>query len=207
MIYFDSNITHTLVDIPTNISMLIHTIAGCNLHCYKCHNYDSIVNFNGTKINQYELLDKIKLIGNFYDNIIFSGGEMMMNKPADIIQLFTDIKKIYNGKLIIYTNGFYYNNIKKVYDAHIVDDWYMDIKFPYNMDVTETDKHLFKEILGIEYDIKLVSNVMKSIELLRAYNFRTVKYPQYNERLYTNLIQLIYTYNLKHQFNEFFEIN
>lgn len=206
MILFDNNINQTLVDIPGNISMLVHSINGCNLKCTKCHNYEDIVNFKGTPMSSNDLLDKIKLTGSIYDNIILSGGEIMKNKPEYIIKLVNDIKEVFDGNVVIYTNGFYYKHIKEVFKEGIVDDWYMDIKFPYNMKVDEQDKKIYNEILGIEYNKYHIESVMNSIKLLKNHNFRTVKYPQYTDNILDNLLILIDEYNLKHQFNDYYEL-
>lgn len=206
MILFDNKINQTLVDIKGETSMLIHSINGCNLKCHKCHNYEEIVNFKGKPLTGDEIIEKIKISNNMYDNLILSGGEFMKNKPDKIINFIKDVKEVFNGKIVIYTNGFYYKHIKEVFNEGIVDDWYMDIKFPYNLEVDEQDKNIYEEIVGIEYNKYHIESVMNSINILKDHNFRTVQYPQYNEKLYKGILKMVDEYNLKHTFNEFVEL-
>lgn len=206
MLLFENKINKTLIDVPNKVSALIHTINGCNLKCHKCHNYEDIVNFKGNPFTENDIIEKMKLNGYMFDNIILSGGEIMLNPSSLIISFLTKLKEVYTGKIIVYTNGFYYHNIKELYESGLVDDWYMDIKFPYHMEVDEANKDIYEEILGIKYNKQDIVNVLKSIELLSDYNFRTVQYPQYNDQIFDELVSYINKNKLKHQFNKFVEL-
>lgn len=203
---FDKTIVRSLVDIPNEISMIISSVVGCNLKCYKCHSWNHIVNHKAETISEIEIIEKIKLNGFMFDNIILSGGEIMMNNIDELINFISEIKKIFDGKVIIYTNGFYYNNIKKLYNIDLVDDWYVDIKFPYNINFTEELYLKYKSIVGIDYRFYDVHRAMNTIKLLKDYHFRTVKYPNFSYELLNGINDIVEKYNLNHTFNEFIEV-
>jgi len=174
----------TEVDFEGKTSLLLHTF-GCNFKCWKCHNYEElgIIKKNTQYYTKDMILNKIKQDGFFFDAIILSGGEFLLNNIAEILQLLKEIHKIFDGLIMINTNGSFPKKIKKVIEQDFIDGFFMDIKF------NIFDKQSNQDIIGIEQEQR--DNILESFYAIKGYKlseFRTVKYPIYDD-LYFNKIE------------------
>jgi pyruvate-formate lyase-activating enzyme len=144
---------HTLHDIENEQSLLLHGMQGCNFNCFGCFNKNI---HNETEfLIEDEVLSIVKKNGYFFENIILSGGEITLY-GLELINFIKNLKEVYSGKIIIYTNG---SNPHIIYDLiNLVDGFYIDIKYNIFNHIDEF------EILGIKFDKK---TILESLKYLR----------------------------------------
>ena len=152
---------NTLVDYPGKVATLV-AVAGCNLRCPYCHNFNSCLKVEEPK-NADEIMEQLKNYARFVEAIVVSGGEPMM---YDELPIFIVALKAL-GKLIkIDTNGTYPNVLRKALLTS-VDFVAMDIKYPLK-------KYRYYS-----------EDVSKSIDLIRThmsvgdYHFRTTVHKEF----------------------------
>lgn len=195
---FSKNIIRSFVDLPDHTSMIIHSI-GCNLHCYKCFNYESLVaNPKDTGDANY-ILNQIKLNGFLFDALILSGGEFLTNNKEEVIHFINKLKDVFDGLIIINTNGTPNKTLKSV--VNLVDGIHMDIKIPPNY-----PNDLVKEIMGVKIYGDIWEQLEDSINTIMTQNspysqFRTIKYPQLKQNDFDLIKQYIRQKNQQHHSN------
>jgi pyruvate-formate lyase-activating enzyme len=189
---FSKKIIRSFIDLPDHTSMIIYSI-GCNLRCYQCFVYDSLVTNPVDICDENYIIDQIKQNGFLFDSIIISGGEFLINKIEDIISFLQNIRLIFYGLIIVNTNGTYTDKLKQIKDLKLVDGIHLDIKLPPNT--------INKQITGVmEY------NIAESISIVSKNNseysqFRTVKYPILNESIFIEIKEYVDQINIKNQSN------
>ena len=199
---FLKSLNRTLHDIEGENSLLVHGLVGCNLNCFSCHNREELIyKTHEDYISENGLLEIIKSNGYFFDNIIFSGGEITLDYK-NLKELLIKIKEIYEGKIIIYTNGTIPKSIMELLE--VVDGFHMDLK--YNIDIDD-----IYNICGRNTNS---NDIRKSLDIIYENNkgfsqIRTVKYPQYNDEYLHQLIVFMKDNypNIEYKQNEFYEIN
>ena len=102
MMLFSKNIIRSFTDLPNHTSLIIHSI-GCNLKCYKCFNYETLVANPQNVCDKNGVLSQIKTNGYLSDAIILSGGEFLNNDLNEIKMFINELKEIYDGLIIIKT--------------------------------------------------------------------------------------------------------
>lgn len=195
---FSKRILKSNHDIKGESSFIFH-YNNCNLNCYGCFNKD-LLSDNKNVYTDLEILDIIKENQDFVSNLIFSGGEITL-KP-NIIEFIDEVRKISKCKIIIYTNGTNPYVLEKLCD--IVDGIHLDIK----TNIFICDKN--SEIYGSDI---IIDNILESMYIVNKHNkgysqFRTVKYPQYDEHYFNllkDIISKIYP-NVEYNQNDFVEI-
>ncbi|HDK7176523.1 TPA: radical SAM protein [Clostridium botulinum] len=213
---FYKNIIRSYVDLPNNISMLIHSIScGCNLKCYGCFNYnDLIVNPPNEYYTEEDILNIIRKQGFMFDAIIFSGGEFLLEDIKDIEDLLKNIKKEFTGKIIIYTNGTNPNKVEYLLNKKLVDGFHVDMKLPYHLLDVKKDKDIFKVIIGFIPTQNMINNILKTTNIIvkngSKYNqIRTVRYPVLTDdyfkeiKLYIKQLEERYNKKIQYKLNEF----
>lgn len=198
---FLNSLIKTVHDIEGENSLLIHGLVGCNLDCFSCHNRKELIEKKHEDfISEYKLLEIISDNGYFFDNIIFSGGEILI-EHEELKNIILEIKNIYYGNIIIYTNGTIPNGVESLID--LVDGFHMDLK--YNIQ----DYDIFN-ICGVKTNI---SDIKKSLDIIYYKNkglskIRTVKYPQYDEEYLKKIkdFMLVNYPNIKYEQNEFYNV-
>jgi pyruvate-formate lyase-activating enzyme len=199
---FLKKIIKTSVDFKGYNSLLIHSLVGCNFECYGCHNYNELVlkkhdDFQDDK----DIIKKIKLSGGLSDAIIFSGGEFLMNPLNDLVEFLTKVRSVFDGLIIINTNGSYPEKIKKIIELDLADGFHMDIKF------NIWDKNNNKlEITNTNINEDLL---LKSFQLIKnndkGYSeFRTVDYPILSKEEKEKIKNKTEIHNVKWSLNDFF---
>ncbi|MFC4389018.1 4Fe-4S cluster-binding domain-containing protein [Gracilibacillus marinus] len=194
---FYNNFIRTFNDLPDHTTLLVHSLSGCLLHCYGCHNYDEII-ANKPKLykTEQDLYDYLDKSGFLFDAIMFSGGEFLIDKIDDIIQLLTRVRKCFDGKIIVTTCGAYPNKLKQLIELHLVDGIHIDMKLPYHaLDIKE-DKEIFQAVIGISPNQKLITHFLESINIVLQHNspydqVRTVKYPILDQAFFDEIEQYI----------------
>src|SRR5574344_731954 len=125
---FLKNLVKSNHDIEGETALLVHVLAGCNLRCYGCHNAEMMINTASDEtITGDELLKRISDIGEMFDNLIISGGEPTLY--PELQSFLKKVRKIYSGKIILYSNGQDHDVIANLIRFNLVDGIHMDIKY------------------------------------------------------------------------------
>ena len=161
----------TLLDYPTKLAATIFT-GGCNFCCPFCHNSDLVYLDEGIKeIKEADILEYLAKRKNILDGVCISGGEPLLHKG--LVSFITKVKNL--GLLVkLDTNGFLYDELKKIIDLKLVDYVAMDIK-------NSPSKY------GMTCGVKNIdlTNIYKSVDLLKRgivdYEFRTTIVEEYHD--------------------------
>ena len=183
MIKYYPKLTHTLSEINGEPTLLVHSMGGCNLCCYNCLNYGTLISNGKNYIAVNEIVETIKQVGELYNYLVLSGGEFLINNTEDIKRDINLIRKVFEGKIIIYTNGYYPHKMLEIND--IVDGFHTDMKLPYHL-INIDDNDLIEAVLGKKLSQNEISLFIKSIEITIKYDkglnqIRSVRYPFLNE--------------------------
>ena len=173
---FLKKIIRTSVDLKGYNSILIHSLVGCNLKCYGCHNYDELVLKNHTEfLTSDEIINKIELNKETFDSIIISGGEFLINDIEKIIDFLFKIRSFFNGIIIINTNGTFPEKVKKIINLNLVNGFHMDLKF----NIWDDNSFIEKSITNCNIGIEVYQNSFYQIKNNNVgfSEFRTIKYP------------------------------
>ncbi|WP_099156752.1 4Fe-4S cluster-binding domain-containing protein [Virgibacillus ndiopensis] len=188
-----NNFIRTFTDLPNHTTLLIHSLSGCPLHCFGCHNYDEII-ANTPKLYKTtdDLYDYLKKSGFLFDAVMFSGGEFLINPLNEVCDLLQQVRVLFDGKIIVTTSGVYYQKLRTLYEEDLVDGVHIDMKLPYHvLDVIE-DAQIYKDVMGIAPSKKLVVQLITSVDAVIEHNsildqVRTVRYPLLDEAFFTEI--------------------
>jgi len=195
---------------------IFHSVVGCNLHCYKCHNYKELVEtrHNLVTITPKDIITVYALHADLFDTIVFSGGEFLMYNNNELLKTLSDFKYVFpDHKIIVYTNGSFPSRIKLLSDEKLVDGFHMDIKFPYIINNNDPQyMHMAKTVIGKELNDNIIKLFLESIDIIAEYNlpmslFRTVKYPFFTDEVFQLIKNIVETYNDKHKVNIPWQLN
>ncbi len=215
MIKFSKNIIRSFRDLPNKTSLVIHSI-GCNFKCYQCFNYETLVHNPLDICDEKYILDQIELNGYLANALIISGGEFLLNDTNEIYFFLKQLKEIFNGLIIINTNGTSPNKMQKLIDVNRVDGFHTDMKLPYHLLDSNKDSELIKEIIGKFLSTNEINNIIQSLELTvqcdKGYSqIRSVKYPflhpstfKENQK-YVDILNVKYNKQTPYYTNEFME--
>lgn len=150
----------SFIDYPNKICT-VYFVGGCNFRCPYCHNKD-VVNNNGNKLMEEDILAFLKKRKVFIDAVCISGGEPTLQ--GDLFEFICELKREgFNVKLD--TNGYKPDVLKNLIEARLLDYIAMDIKGPLGK---------YDQIAGVKIDISLIK---ESIDLIKNssidYEFRT----------------------------------
>lgn len=192
-IKFYNNFIRTFTDLPDHTTLLIHSLSGCPLKCFGCHNYDEII---ANTPEEYKTIDDLyeylELSGFLFDAIMFSGGEFLINSMKEIRELLIEVRAQFDGVIIVTTSGMYFDKLQALYDEHLVDGVHIDMKLPYHMLDVVDDAHIYQDIMGIKPSKKMVENLLNSVDAVIAHNseldqVRTVRYPLLDDTFFTEI--------------------
>jgi len=216
---FYKKLIRTFNDLPNHTTLLIHSLAGCNLHCYGCHNYEEIVAKKQHDFFTSEnIIEHLKLNGYLFDAVLFSGGEFLIEEINTVSSFLTKIRNIFEGKIVINTNGSFPEKIIILHEQQLVDGFHIDMKLPYHLLNIVDDQEIFKSVIGIKPTQEFIDKLLQSIELVIKYNsplsqVRTVKYPILDNSFFVEIERFIISLNQKYnshvpyQLNDFYNIN
>jgi len=190
------------VDYKGYTSLVIHSLEGCNLKCFGCHNYKELVETKHSKFyKDKDIINKIKLAGYMFDVLIFSGGEFLISDIKDIVKFLKKIRNEYKGIVIINTNGTFPDKIKTLIDLKLVEGFHMDVKYKF----WEEDE-MASKTLGVShnYNEKVFSSfrILKN-SLLEHNLFRTVNYPYLSKKYIEDINTFMIKNNSKWSLNDF----
>lgn len=211
---FYKNFIRSFRDLPNHHSLLIHSLAGCNFKCIGCHNYKELIENKDTQdyFEDSDIIDQLKLNGYLFDAIIFSGGEFLLEDLDSISQLLRDVRRFFNGIIIINTNGAFPNKIAHYLNEQLVDGFHIDMKLPYHLLSVEEDKDIYQTILGIKPTQDFIEKLLLSIEFTIKNNspysqVRTVKYPMLSQEYFTEIEKYISKLRRKYSSNVPYRLN
>ena len=216
---FYKNLIRTFNDLPNHTTLLVHSLAGCNLHCYGCHNYDEIIaKKHDDFLTSENIIEHIQLNGYLFDALLFSGGEFLIEDIDSVSSFLKEIGTVFDGKIVINTNGSFPEKIKFLHEQQLVDGFHIDMKLPYQILSTDDDQDIFKSIIGVKPTQEFIDRLLRSIELVIQYNsslsqVRTVKYPILDEPFFSEIEGYILSLNQKYrshvpyQLNAFYDID
>ena len=197
--------------------MIIHSLAGCQLKCYGCHNYNELVVKEQTEYYDHiDILKQIEYNGYLFDAIIFSGGEFLLERITEIESLLLSVRKRFDGIVVINTNGLEYEKIKYILNNKLVDGIHIDFKLPYHL-LNKSDEDIYKIILGNKNVDHINSNCLASVKKVLKNNsmfsqIRTVKYPLLDEsyfkeiEIYVKELKEKYNSNVEYKINKFMDV-
>ncbi len=221
MIKYYPKINLSLSEVNNQPTLLIYSLEGCNLNCYKCFNRNLIDNKYKDYYTINDIINYIKLNENIFESIVFSGGEYLVSSSLDIFHDLSLIKSITKKPIIIYTNGFLVDKIFMFTESpsikNIVDGFHIDMKLPYHLLDIKKDKELIIKALGIKLNENNINNPLTSISYVikndKGYSqVRSVKYPFLDESAfiecekYIQEVNKFYGKNVPYFTNEFVEI-
>lgn len=162
----------SVIDFPDQISAVVFT-QGCNFYCPYCHNSQLIpLEIPADELMPEEyFFDFLKQRKNLLDGVTITGGEPLLQ--PDLEEFIFKIKKDYNLKLKLDTNGSNTAELKKLIDAELIDYLAVDIKFSWS-----NYRQLAPE--------GLVSGIKNSVQMIidseLDYEFRTTVVPGLHDR-------------------------
>ena len=114
----------TLLDYPEHVACTVF-LAGCDLRCPFCHNFELVENISAPVMDSEELLRFLAKRKGLLDGVAFTGGEPCMH--PDLPELLRSVKDLgYPVKLD--TNGMHPDLLEKLLREQLVDYVAMDIK-------------------------------------------------------------------------------
>ncbi len=182
-IKYYEKIIFSMSEIENHPVLLVHALTGCMFHCYKCFNYEELIEKKHEKF--YTIDDVIHTIErqhHLVDFILFSGGEYLLAPIDSLIHDLEKVRSVTDRKIIIYTTGYELDKMKVLVERHLVDGFHIDMKLPYHL-LTTDDFELIEHTMGIKLkDLTLIQRLMDAIEFViqsdTGYSqIRSVKYP------------------------------
>ncbi len=201
---FYKNIIRTFNDLPNHSSLLIHSLIGCNLKCFGCHNYSEIVaKKHPNYYTEAEILKQIAQNGFMFDAVIFSGGEFLIEDLKSLERFLNNLRELFSGHIIINTNGTYPEKIEYLLNHKLVSGFHIDMKLPYHLLDPIKDQDIYQAILGVRLNKRLQEKILTSIEIVVKDNspysqIRTVKYPLLTNEFFRETQEYLYHLNLSY---------
>lgn len=216
---FYKKFIRTFNDLPNHHTLLIHSLTGCNFKCLGCHNYDEIVSKkHDDYYTEQDIIEHLELNGFIFDAVIISGGEFLLEKIENISNFLLKIRKVFDGKIIINTNGSFPNKIEYLLENKLVEGFHIDMKLPYHMLDVENDKDIFIDTIGFSPSQHFIDKLLQSINITVSHNspysqIRTVEYPHLSNEFfefiesYVNDLNKKHNSNMQYHLNEFLDVN
>lgn len=204
MLAFYPRFTRTLDDLPGHISLLVHAWNGCNLRCYGCHNYDELIAARPTgHLNAAQVIHRLKGADQLFDALLLSGGEFLINEYDEIEAFLTGVRTVYEGKIVILTNGTYPRKLQRLLAAKLIDGAHVDMKLPFHLMDAAEDREIYQAVLGVAPSARLGEDVLESVAAVIRHNselsqVRTVRYPLLSDEYFEFVRQYVEALKEKH---------
>lgn len=206
MLAFYPDFIRTFDDLPGHVSLLIHSWNGCNMRCYGCHNYEELVASkpDSWALTGEQVIDRLKGSHSLFDAVLFSGGEILINKVPETVRFLQQVREIFAGKIVVFTNGTFPRKLQRLLTDQLVDGVHIDMKLPFHCLDPVYDRKVYEAVIGIVPSKKYCQNILESVEMVIHHNsklsqVRTVRYPLLSEE-YFEQIQM-YVDSLKSKYN------
>lgn len=187
MIRYLPKLMLTLDEIKDEPSLLIHALTGCMFHCFRCFNYEELVERSHDEV--YQIDDVVTYIDkqeHLFDNIILSGGELMLAPLESLISDLRLIKMTTTKPVIVYTTGLELAKMKQLHELGLVDAYHIDMKLPYHL-LTADDYDLIEMTMGIRLrSLDLIKRLEEALAFVVETDtgksqIRSVRYPFLDE--------------------------
>jgi pyruvate-formate lyase-activating enzyme len=215
MLAFYPRFIRTFDDLPGYVSLLIHSWNGCNMRCYGCHNYDELIAKKPVgHLTAGQVIDRLKDCHNLFDAVLISGGEFLMNEASEVDRFLQQVRVIFSGKIIVFTNGTYPRKLQRLLVNQFIDGVHVDMKLPFHCLDTVDDREVYEAIIGVAPSQQYCQDILESVETVIRHNsqvsqVRTVRYPLLSEeyfaqiRAYVNTIKIKYNSDVPYFLNPY----
>ncbi|NEW05896.1 radical SAM protein [Paenibacillus sp. SYP-B3998] len=213
MLFFYPQFIRTFVDLPGHLSLLIHAWNGCNMRCYGCHNYDELIAKKPKgHLTSDQTIRRIEACSDMFDAVIFSGGEFLINEAIAIEDFLRHVRRIFRGKIIIFTNGSFPRKLQRILANNWVDGVHIDLKLPLHCLDPEDNPDLFEAIIGTVPSKRFCQDILDSVEIVIRHNsslsqVRTVRYPLLSNEYFERIQEYVNELIRKHSSNVPYYIN
>lgn len=216
-IHYYENIIFSMSEIENHPVLLVHALTGCMFHCYKCFNYEELIQKKHEKF--YTIDDVLQVIDrqqNLIDYILFSGGEYLLAPLESLLHDLKKVRAITDKKIIIYTTGYALDKMKVLVKEKLVDGFHIDMKLPYHL-LTVDDFELIEHTMGIRLkDMTLINQLIDAVDFVVKNDHglsqvRSVKYPFLDEsafvecKSFIDRLNRLYNRNIPYFANRFLD--
>lgn len=205
MLIFHPRFIRTFDDLPGHLSLLIHAWNGCNMRCYGCHNdAELIAKKPDGHLTTEQVLDRLIGCDRMFDAVLFSGGEFLVNEGSEMELFLKKVRAIFNGKIIIFTNGTFPRKMQNMLANDLIDGVHIDMKLPFHCMDPRDDPEVFEAIIGVVPSKRFCLDILESVEIVIRHNsrlsqVRTVRYPLLGDEYFEQI--LAYVNDLKTKYN------
>ena len=166
-IHYYEKLIFSMSEIEGHPVLLVHALTGCMFHCFKCFNYEELIETKHEKF--YTIDDVCKAIerqNNLIEYVLISGGEYLLAPLESLVHDLEKIRAITDRKIIVYTTGYELNKMKVLVEKKLVDGFHIDMKLPYHL-LTEDDLELIEHTMGIKVkDLNLINQLIDAIDFV-----------------------------------------
>ncbi|MCL2142148.1 MAG: anaerobic ribonucleoside-triphosphate reductase activating protein [Methanimicrococcus sp.] len=135
-------------------SSIVIFLNGCPFNCSYCHNYDLLKKSNSF---DSEMIKKRILESKpFISSVVFLGGEPLLQIEA--VEELASFAKSQNLLVGVHTNGFYPEAVLSLIQKNLADQFFIDIKAPFEVDFYET-------VIQVPAD-QAILNIQKSLQIV-----------------------------------------
>lgn len=204
MLCFHPRFIRTFVDVPGHLSLLIHAWNGCNMRCCGCHNEAELLARKPEgQLTPEQTIGRIGAYGDMFDAVIFSGGEFLVNEPVEVEPFLRQVRSVFHGKVILFTNGTFPGKLKNMLDNRLIDGVHIDLKLPFHCMDPADDCEVFQAIIGTVPSKRFCQDILHSVDAVIRHNsvvsqVRTVKYPQLSDEYFEQISAYVTALNAKY---------
>ncbi|ANY68968.1 radical SAM protein [Paenibacillus sp. BIHB 4019] len=206
MLTFYPQFIRTFTDLPGHLSLLIHSWNGCNMRCYGCHNDAELIAQQPIPhrlLTAEQTLERLSGSDGLFDAVLFSGGEFLLSSTAELESFLRRVRAIFNGKMIVMTNGTFPGKLQRLLDLALIDGIHIDMKLPFHLMDPKEDAEVFKAIIGVVPTERFCQDILASVEMVIRHNsrlsqVRTVRYPLLSEEFFVQIAAYVQQLKDKH---------
>lgn len=214
MLAFHPRFVRTFDDLPGYLGLLIHAWNGCNMRCLGCHNHKELIatQADASHLNAEQTIIRIAAANTLFDAVLLSGGEFLIGAFAEIEAFLEQVRVVFDGCIIIYSNGTFPDKLERLLSGNLIDGVHLDVKLPYHLLDPGTEADLYEAILGIVPSSRIRRRLLASLELVIAHDsplsrLRTVRYPLLSDEYFETIAELILDLKRKHHSNVPYDLN
>lgn len=214
MLAFHPRFVRTFDDLPGRLSLLIHAWNGCNMRCLGCHNHEELIaaRADASHLNAEQTLVRIAAANTLFDAVLLSGGEFLIGAMAEIEPFLEQVRGVFDGCVVIYSNGTYPGKLERLLARGLVDGVHLDVKLPYHLLDPSAESDLYEAILGTVPSERMRRSLLASIELVIAHDspvsrVRTVRYPLLSDEYFETIASLVLDLKHKHRSSVPYDLN
>jgi pyruvate formate lyase activating enzyme len=144
-------------------SSIVIFFNGCPFHCSYCQNYDLLTksDYFDSEIIKKRILESKP----FVSAVVFLGGEPLLQHSA--VEEIAAFAKSHNLLVGVHTNGFYPEAVFSLIQKNLVNQFFIDIKAPFDADFYETIIQIpaAQAILNIQKTLQIVDQSPAGLEI------------------------------------------